>query len=223
MNRKLRLDQTKHYEQTIACELLAQMLVSFIEGKDHSLSIGGEQGDIPGWDDFVIERVRNEYTHLQVKRQLTDFSDKKRQCVRNKNSKNNYYDLSPLDKSMQSLANWIKNREASVSSHDFILVLPIDATLIKNGLEVRHLSDFCTNHIKETSTASKLAQLQSTDVTTKNIFNWLNTWCDFEDWQQILDAFLLLKIKMFELEEDIKARSLNVLGRVLMSQKRFLI
>lgn len=46
MLKKLRLDQTKKYEQSIAVYEIAKMLTAFVKGRTHYISIGAEQGDI---------------------------------------------------------------------------------------------------------------------------------------------------------------------------------
>ena len=52
---KLRLDQTKKYEQALAAYEIAVMLVDFALGRKHYMRIGSEQGGISKWDDIVIE------------------------------------------------------------------------------------------------------------------------------------------------------------------------
>lgn len=55
MLKKLKLDQTKIYEQTIATYEISSMLVDFVRGRKHHLSIGAEQGDIDSWDDLISD------------------------------------------------------------------------------------------------------------------------------------------------------------------------
>ncbi len=69
MLKKLKLDQTKIYEQTIATYGIASMLIYFVRGRKHYLSIGAEQGDIDTWDDLVIEKENLRIYH-QLMNQL---------------------------------------------------------------------------------------------------------------------------------------------------------
>lgn len=211
---KLRLDQTALYEQAIAAYEVSKMICAFVEGREHVLSIGAEQGDISGWDDFILQNGLNEYTHLQIKRQQTDFSPLN-DCIKNGTSR-----LTPLDNSMQSLANWVKSHNGStnVSKRHFRLCLPSDGLFIKRGLELRNLRDFRTLHINPTTTAQGLQNLQnSNDSNAINIFNWLTTWCQFEDWDHILKALLSLTITDDGIEADLDLRSTTELARIFRS------
>jgi hypothetical protein len=209
---KLRLDQTKKYEQAIAAYEISAMLCAFVEGRKHILCIGAEQGDIDGWDDFVIQDCIAEFTHLQIKRQQTDFSPPGN-CVRNGNIK-----LTPLDKSMNSLAKWIITCDSLVNpdTRHFRLELPSVGANIKEELELRNLRDFMTLYINSTTTVQGLENLQNVagDTNAVNIFNWLTHWCGFSDWEHILKAFRLLEIRDNGTENDIDAKSKDKLSLI---------
>ncbi|MBN9382207.1 MAG: hypothetical protein J0H74_15670 [Chitinophagaceae bacterium] len=211
MLKKLRLDQTKKYEQSIAVYETSLMLCAFVEGRKHILSIGAEQGDVKGWDDFIIQDSPNEFTHLQVKRQQTDFKPD------GKSVKEKSIDLSPLDKSFQSLAQWVeKQSRSSINKHRFRIELPSDGVKIKEEIELRNLRDFLVLHIKDTTTVKGLEDLQNVakDSNATNIFKWLTTWCGFKGWENILKALRLLEIRDNGSEIDIDNKSKTELARV---------
>jgi len=221
MLKKLRLDQTKKYEKAIAAYEIAKMLVAFVEGKKHILCIGSEQGDIEGWDDFIIEEGDKSFIHIQVKRQQTDFTPRG-ESIRKGNQS-----LTPLDNSMNSLAAFVKGDSSSTAliKHQFRLELPSDGFDIKEKIQLRQFRDFLTLHIKSTTTATGLNNLHTIqkDPNTINIYNWLTTWCDFDkDWNHILRALIILKISDNGLEEDIDERTKTELARIF-SQTRTII
>lgn len=209
---KLRLDQTAAYEQTIAAYEISKMLCAFIEGRKHILCIGAEQGDIPGWDDFIVQESLSEFTHLQIKKQNTDFAPLGN-CI-----KRTDVTLSPLDNSMSSLAEWITtyNPDRDSTVRHFILCLPHEGPLIKRNLEIRNLRDFMALHINPTTTTKGLDNLQNVaqDGTAINLFNWLTTWCGFTDWDHIRKALHKLKIHNYGHALDIDAKSIEQLSRV---------
>lgn len=209
---KLRLDQTAVYEQAIAANEISKMLCSFVECRKHILCIGAEQGDIQGWDDFVIQESLSEFNHLQIKRQQTDFAPLSN-CI-----KNGSINLTPLDRSMVSLANWILiyNPITNANIYNFILCLPHEGPSIKRDLEIRNLKDFMALHITATTTTQGLYNLQNVanDTTAINIYNWLTTWCGFNNWDHILQALKKLKIIDYGTESDIDLRSIEHLARV---------
>ena len=71
MLQKLRLNKADKYQLIIATSYISKMLVNFVQGKEHYLDIGCEQGDIPTWDDLVIQSTQGVYEHVQIKRQTT--------------------------------------------------------------------------------------------------------------------------------------------------------
>lgn len=212
---KLRLDQTKTYEQSIAALEIAEMLVAFVHGRKHSKCLGIEQG-IERWDDLVVIRNDGLNDHIQVKRQTTDFSNDP--CKRDRYERGGRIgelkDLSPLDQSMKSLAEWTKNTTTSDITRQFTLVLPIDSTQIKDSLQTRHFQILCFTTIKEITTVTGLQELAKVDKTIEYCFLWLTTWCGFLDWNHILRSLKLLKLKLVGLESDINDNTLVKLSDV---------
>lgn len=217
MLKKLFLDQTKKYEQAIAIYEISKMLVGFVQGRKHHLGVGAEQGDIKDWDDFVYETSNNTFIHVQVKRQQTNFSDKP--CTKDSTKDEK---LSTLDKSMQSLAKWIKkSKPNSQIKRTFVLELPAIDIQIKKELTVRQFRDFNTIHIVHATDAQGLSKLQNTqnDKTTQNIFNWLINWCEFDDWEHILQALRVLTLKVVGNEVDILTNAEGLLKPVFREGK----
>ncbi|OFY86405.1 MAG: hypothetical protein A3F72_11440 [Bacteroidetes bacterium RIFCSPLOWO2_12_FULL_35_15] len=223
---KLRLDQTKKYEQALATCEIANMLVDFIFGRKHYLRVGSEQGGIAKWDDIVIEKEQSSQIHIQAKRQTSDFGDKLDECVRNKilsgARKDELRDLSPLDESIKSLADWSKDIDITNvdPKREFWIELPELNTQIKKGLLIRHLKDLCEVQIKPAvTTASGLASQAASETNLKNCFDWLTTWCDFKDWDHILKALQLLKVKNSGTETEIESKTEEKLKEVFISDK----
>ncbi|MBJ6120064.1 hypothetical protein JAO76_17795 [Pontibacter sp. BT310] len=224
MLKKLRLDQTKKYEQSIAVYEIAKMLIAFVRGRTHYISIGAEQGDIQKWDDLIIQDAENSLIHIQVKRQTTDFCRSNDKCTRDPYTqgerKGTLRDLSPFDESIKSLAHWVKKFE-SVSDtikREFWIELPENSTKIKEGLEVRHLRYLC-NQVKDVTTAKGLNQLASQEPSVRDCYEWLRSWCDFKDWDQVLKALRILTIKSSGLEGDIEARTEELLRDIFTNDK----
>lgn len=218
MLKKLRLDQTKVYEKHLVLEEISKMLVSFVEGCPHHLAIGAEQGDIDKWDDIVIKADTNYYIYVQAKRQLTDFS-----CysiTRDKYTQGKrvgvFRDLSPFDEAIKSIGEYISKNKADSKDlkNEFWLELPEGSIKIKVGLEIRHLKNLCEIQIKSVTTPNDLKELAEKDLNVMNIYLWLTTWCDFVDWEHILKALKILKMKESGLENDIYYRVQNNLSRI---------
>ncbi len=125
------------------------MVVKFALGKEHIRMIGCEQGDIPRWDDLIVEQSDKTLAHIQIKRNFTKFSDddcdRHLDPVNKGKSKERPRELSPLDESMESLADWTinNNPETSNPKRKFYIELPAPQILVKKNLEVRHIYDFC--------------------------------------------------------------------------------
>ncbi len=220
MLRKLALDQTKIYEKAIVIEEISNMLLSFVRGDRHHIAIGSEQGDIEKWDDIVIETNDSKFIHVQVKRQTTPFS--KDPCIRDKYGKKSkkregeYKELSQLDETFKSM------KEALVSSKEskeFWLILPDGAINIKKDLEIRHFRQLCEVHVKSITTPIDLERLASEDASVRKIFEWLTTWCEFENWEEILKAIRVLKISTPGLEAEIDERSKRNLGQIFRASE----
>jgi hypothetical protein len=224
MLKKLNLDQTKIYEQTIATYEIAKMLVSFIKGRKHYLSVGAEQGDVETWDDLVIEDKVDHHIHYQIKRQNTDFCTHNsiRDTVKRRDEKGTIEprDLSTIDKSMKALADWINNSGNDISTKEFCIELPTSEVQFKNSLSVRNFKEFIQIHYKlDTTTAQGLTDLASKDPNVQRIFEWLTTWCGFSDWAHILRLLYVLKIKDSGAEIDIESRTNDLLSEVFVSDK----
>lgn len=229
MLKKLFLDQTKKYEQAIATYEIANMLVDFVKGRKHYLSIGAEQGDIPVWDDIVIEKEIDYYIQVQVKRQTGGFGSQLDECVRNSyktktknHNEGDLRELSPLDKTIKSLADWAVTIDLTNLNpkREFWIELPELTTPIKNGLQVKHLKDLCEAQIKQSVTTSqglKILSKQSSNI--RNCYDWLVSWCDFKDWDHILKALQFLKIKNSGTEVEIENQTEQKLKDVFVADK----
>ena len=224
---KLRLDQTKKYEQAIITYEISIMLIDFALGKSHYMRIGSEQGDISTWDDIVIEKDKNSQIHIQVKRQTSGhFGSQNDECTRNNylqgTRKDQKRDLSPLDETLKSLANWCKDIDMSSISpkREFWIELPELNTQIKKGLQIKDLKKLCNEQIKPAvTTALDLQTLTDIDQNVKKCFDWLTTWCEFKDWEHILNALQLLKIKSLGLESDIERKTEDKLKEIFILDK----
>ena len=224
---KLRLDQTKQYEQALVTYEISGMLIDFALGRSHYMRIGSEQGDISTWDDIVIEKDKNSQIHIQVKRQTSgDFGTQNDECTRNNylqgKRKDQKRDLSPLDETLRSLADWCKDIDIStiVPKREFWIDLPELTTQIKTGLQIRNLKDLCEVQIKPSvTTADGLRTQANTDTNIKNCFDWLTTWCNFKDWDHILKALQFLKIKNSGMESEIESRTEDKLKEIFISDK----
>lgn len=224
---KLRLDQTKKYEQALATYEIADMLIDFALGRKHYTRIGSEQGGISKWDDIVIEKEQSSQVHIQVKRQTAgDFGTANDKCIRNEilsgKREGEKRDLSPLDETLKSLADWFKDIEISTINpkREFWLELPELNTKIKNELQIKDLKDLCEVQIKPAvTTASGLQTQAETDKNVKNCFDWLTTWCNFKDWEHILKVLQFLKIKNSGTEAEIETKIEEKLKEIFISDK----
>lgn len=222
MLKKLSLDQTKIYEQTIATYEIAKMLVDFVKGRKHYLSIGAEQGDVDTWDDLVIEKEKDHHIHIQIKRQTTDFSTDN--CIRDRyimnKRKGQLRDLSPIDESIKALAEWVKDPKNDLTKKEFHIELPTYEVKFKDGLTVRHFKEFIQVHYKPNETTSQgLAELAKSDTSVEKCFEWLTTWCGFDNWDQIIILLSIIKIKGIGSETDIESRTEDLLREIFISDK----
>jgi len=211
--KKLQLDLTKSYEICVATEKIAEMLIAFVQGRSHALTIGCEQGDIPKWDDLIVEMSDRTLEHIQIKRNFTDFDN--HACDRNSDPitrrKTNLVELrglSPLDESIQALASWALANDPRLSNppRKFTVAVPSMDTLVKKDLQIRHVYDFCRS-ITQSTTAASLALIAATHAPTANIFLWLTTWCDFQDWSHIIKAFKALDFVHVGTETEIESNT----------------
>jgi len=211
MLNKLRLDQTKDYEVAIAVNKVSTMLVAFINGQSHCLSIGSEQGGVQKWDDFVIEHQNDKYEHLQVKRQNTDFSNDNADRDRYIQGPRAgiYRDLSPFDDSMKSLADYFGTARVNTNPTKFFSFYgPSFNINIKAGLPLRDLQTFCVSHLTSSTTAGGLQALEQESIQMEKLFKWLRTWCGFTDHAHILRA-----MKYFTITQSGDEGELNTLSK----------
>jgi hypothetical protein len=218
MLRKLNLIGADDYAVSIVTYYVAEMLVKFGLGQQHPISIGSEQGDIGAWDDMIIQEV-DFLKHVQIKRQNTNFSDEN--CLKSTITKNdgsvNVRKLSAIDATLKSLADWSKgtNLETLTPKRKFEIVLPTSTINIKRELSVNVLKNLCENHIKDVTTAFGLETLQANDTTIDRCYKWLNTWCDFENWEHILKSLKILKISANNgSSEDVDLKTKQILSQL---------
>ena len=217
MLKKIHLDRTRTYEIAVATKYIAEMLDAYLDGRKHALSLGCEQGDIKKWDDLIIEH--NDYfEHIQVKRQLTNFSSlpviRGNKASRKTKNINTLQDRSPLDESLASLAEWSKEKNSNeLNSRRFVIEVPDFSVGIKKGYQVRHLCDLCNQHISDTATQAALVDLEKLDSNVKNGYIWLTKWCGFEGWNHIIKAFRLLEVRLAGIEVNLVKDTEDILSR----------
>jgi len=215
MLKKLRLDLTSKYESAIAANEIANMLVAFISGRTHFISIGSEQG-IEKWDDFIIQHGKNIYEHIQVKQQNTPFSIDK---VRDMPLRGNYIqgdkagqpkELSTLDKSMESLGACFNSAGAidHTTEHTFTLIVPHLLVEVKKGLTLLDLHDLCKNQITLSADPAKLPELIAASPSAEKVVTWLKSWCGFTSDAQIIHALRAFTPKQKAQTSDIKAETI---------------
>lgn len=217
MLKKLNLDGTKEYEVAVAAFSCSQMLVAFLPGHEHIVSIGAEQGDIPKWDDLIVEEAKG-LKHVQIKRQTTDFSNEPsiRNTITKNKRKGQLKDLSTFDETINSLGKWVKNNDPDTTSPKrfFEIYLPEGSISIKTEFTISAFKTFCEEHIKDVTTPTGLTQLQATNTSVGHYFNWLTTWCGFQDWEHVLKALRLLHIKTGGSRNDVDQNAISILTNV---------
>jgi hypothetical protein len=216
MLKKIRLDKTRVYEIALATNYIATMLDAFIEGRNHIKSLGCEQGDLEKWDDLVLELDCGVFEHIQVKRQLTAFAPLP--VIRGVKSKGDNsgdpQDRSPLDESLVVLAKWAKNKtDNELKSRRFVIEVPDYTVEVKKGYPLRHFVDLSVQHISSAATESALENITNLDRNVKKGFDWLTTWCDFDDWAHIIKALNRLEIRVSGLDGDLEKRTEDILER----------
>jgi hypothetical protein len=192
MLKKLRLKRSDNYDCHVATYHMAKMVIAYIQGHEHELNLGSEQG-LSQWDDLVVESNNGSLKYLQVKRQTTNFSDDGvlKATKKKGSNKGDPQDLSALDEAFMGLSTFYeKVGEHKECTNSFSLVVPASNINIKKGLELRVLSELCQECRKVGATSAGLQQ--RVDKGTKDIINWLKSWCGFTSIEQIL--FVLAKI-----------------------------
>ena len=181
MLKKLNLDGTKDYEISVASYHIAEMVVAFIQGHKHVISIGAGVV-VEKWDDLILQED-NLFRHIQIKRQNTDFSNEP--CIRNKYTAKKriglYKDLSKFDETLKSLADWIEKKDPTtiIPKRLFEIHLPEGSVYIKKEIQINDLKKLCEDHIKPVTTVQGLKELQSQDISINHCYDWLTTWCGF--------------------------------------------
>lgn len=224
MLRRFRLERKSDYEKLVIAQLLADMLEKFLSGRLSPLSIGAEQGGIDEWDDVVIMHTTDHYEHLQIKRQSTDFCTKdpdKAVQLAKKPRKGSSPANSVLDSAFSSLARIAKAGKLDESpNREFRLTLV--------GLHLQIKDNFTVNHLEEVSdlcrqtglSVEELAKRQ--DGPTTRAYQWLTTWCGFEDWNQIRNVLRRVQISCIGNDAALKDRTIHTLGRYFSDPNRTL-
>ncbi|WP_346909442.1 ABC-three component system protein [Faecalicatena orotica] len=222
MQKKLSLDKTKIYEKSFALEQISKMLVEFTKGLPHVLQIGTEQGDIPVWDDFVMTDSDLSTIYVQIKRQTTDFcSDiKNEKVVRDNYIKGKLKDqpreLNVFDKTICALAKATLND--CHNKDQFWICLPEAHVHIKKEITIRELRNF-KDSITSVTKGTDMENLASIDKQIKNVYLWLTTWCEFDDWNHIVKAFKLLCIKTIGYETELRNRAEEKLKDIFIASE----
>lgn len=217
---KLRLKQSDMYENLVGAKEISKMLVSFVEGNDHPLAIGAEQGGIENWDDFVIQENLKFKKHIQIKRKTSNFGSDLDECERNTIKRKSGIieprDLSELDKAIRSLGIWINSKKNDdESKRKFHLVVLDGGVEIKKGFKIRDLMNIKETHFRTNiSTPEGFQSLCDYDTTMKKCECWLRSWCDIKDYIQINELFKILSIGYYNTESDLKAETKEILSRV---------
>lgn len=206
MRKKLKLKQADNFDSWVAAREMSGMLVKYLDGQSHAKSIGSEQG-IDGWDDFVIEEYDESCTYVQVKRQETDFSDhsenRKISLKTKGENQGKEHDLSAFDEAIRDLGKLHLTSIASTGKEKkFRLYIPAATTKIKKNTEVRDFYALCERCRNETTTEAKLKA--NADAADLRLFEWLTTWCEFQDWEHILKTLKALSLSYSSLESDLK-------------------
>ena len=206
VDKKIKLKKNDQYEIWVATLVAAKMVVDFLTKQEHDLKLGSETGGIPEWDDIVIQTSGGTYRHLQVKRYETDFCTKS--CERGIKSrgenKGQPQDLSPFDRLFVPLAEGTAAGAEAGPNREYRIVLLRNNVAIKNGIEVRHLRDLAHDCQRPASTPEAIEGRWGTSKDGRNLFNWLRTWCGFEDWAHIHRALKWLTVDERGTEEAIK-------------------
>lgn len=216
MLKKLRIDRKGTFELALATSRLAEMLVAYVEGRQHDLSIGREQGEIDEWDDIVVERPDRTFEHHQAKYKMV--GDVRKNIVRGykpltkKRTTQELQDLSEIDKVMASLAERTKDEKPLNPRREFFLRLPSLNLAVKEGLFLYQLAELCDECKRTVTRAERLQDRASKDGTTQRLWQWLNSWCGFVDWHHIKRAMSLLHLVTDGSVEDLERKTNSCLA-----------
>lgn len=224
MLQKLRLNQTETFARLVGTHEISKMVVSFVKGHSHPIEIGAEQGGIEKWDDFVIKDNLKSLTHIQIKRQTERFGSVLDECERNtivrKNGNVELRDLSEIDEAIKSLGVWIKDKKDNDEfERKFRIEFYESGVEIKNGFKVRDLVNILEIHIKpDTSTPEGLERLIKEDKSMEKCYNWLTSWCNIENIDQMLILLKVLKIEYSNTETALINETKEILTNIFLSE-----
>jgi len=213
--KKLNLDGTKTYETALACSEVCTMLDALLSGRTCNSYIGSEQGDIPKWDDLIIEEPDGSLIHIQAKRNNTNFSTHSptRGTITSGKNAGKAYDLSPLDESMKSLGDWVAANTTQPSPmRKFRLEVADGGVKIKDGITINQFRVLCNEQIKPITTDDAFDALVKANKAAENILEWLISWCGFTSSNHVLSALKLLTVTQTGNVSDIEQRSIQVLA-----------
>ncbi|WP_238085393.1 MULTISPECIES: ABC-three component system protein [Pseudescherichia] len=226
MQKKLRLLKADRYAFLVCAQMMATMVVAYLEGRQEAKWLGCEQGAVPDWDDIVQELSDGSLRHTQVKRQVTDFSNEKAKRAFKTTTKKTATakpssvvspklpDLSAFDNSMLALGKWFSSATISDGKvRTFTIVVPDRKIKIKQELEIRHFEDFCALCRLSTTTPDGLESHAQSNLAAGHIFEWLTTWCEFTDWTHIHKTLCNLNVKIKSLENEIQQSAESVLEK----------
>ena len=215
MYRKLNLKAADDYELALIVYEASKMLVELLSGDSGAMELGMEQGDVPQWDDIVINQNYLPVSHIQVKRQTEDFCAHPvtRDTITQGKNFGKARDLSTLDESIAAMGVWVKDnvQKGITSTKSFTLQVANSQVAIKNGFKLTELKRLCEDHIKPASTYEKFAEFAANDNLAIKAVTWLSTWCGFTDTDHILDALKLLKIESLGTELEVTSKTKSVL------------
>ena len=227
MLKKLRLDATKTFEIALTANEISKMLVDYVNGRAHAMTIGCEQGDLLEWDDLIVEHSKGQLEHFQMKRNYTNFSahepDRKQSIISKGSNSQNMHDLSPLDDALAALADWTINFDPMTSNppRSFKIALPEFGVLVKKRIAIRNMFEF-SQEITTSTTAASMANLASKQSVIHDIYLYLTSWCGFQDWQHILRAFRRVKFVHTGTEQELDDDSKLLLSQCFVQQDRVL-
>lgn len=227
MQKKLRLQKSDRYAFLVCAQMMSQMVVAYLEGRQAAKWLGCEQGAVPDWDDIVQELSDGTLRHTQVKRQATDFSndkakrefkkvvpEKKGDPATSAPASPVLRDRSAFDESIAALADWfLPTTLTDGKDRIFTVQVPDRQVKIKNEFSMRSFEEFCSLCNLPNTTPAGLEAHALIDATSAHIYDWLITWCGFNDWAHIHEALRHLKVEIKSLESEIEQSSLSMLER----------
>ncbi|NNB17744.1 ABC-three component system protein [Pseudomonas fragi] len=213
MIKRFRLELKGVHEKLVIAHRLAEMLDSFIDGRTAAVEMGSEQGDIKEWDDFIVRHSDDVFEHVQIKKQSTDFCTKAptRPAVNNA--------FSVVDNAFISLAEWSRLATPDeLNSRTFVLSVPGLGLRLKKELSVNHLDELCMLCKQD---GISIAALEArNDGPTTRAFQWLTTWCGFDDWTHVLKTLKRVTVRLNGADADLKERAIVALRRHFTDPER---